>query len=456
MNSASFLRVLLMLSLSCIGVALKADTIYLKNGKQIHCDSAWEDGKEVRYSISDGTVGIPKSMVAKIEKDPPPPPTPPQTQTRASAQSDATLQQAVQAMVNKTEPATSSAAQTAARYTKEGLDLANSRDLTGALDRFQKAYQTSKDRNTTLNLALIYFALKDDWNAQLYFHEVLSMDSNDAIALDYLGEISWRGEDLHEAAEYWQKSLKIKDNPLIRAKLARSLKEQKASADYENTATRHFLIRYDGGTADSNLVRELTDFLEKECRDLSAQFDFYPSTPIVVVLYPAQQYYNVTDAPVWSGGANDGKIKLPIKGLNSLTDELRGVLTHELTHSFIDLKTSGNCPVWLQEGLAQYSEGKRINPEGNAALSTLITKNQLPSIIKLEGSFRGANRTVAGVLYLESLGFTQFLVERYQFYMINSLLEELSKGVTTAAAFENAYSIPLSQIDANWRHSLSE
>src|SRR5262245_9844070 len=44
------------------------DIIYLKSGRQIECESAWEEGKEVKYKISNGIVGIPKSIVAKIVK----------------------------------------------------------------------------------------------------------------------------------------------------------------------------------------------------------------------------------------------------------------------------------------------------------------------------------------------------------------------------------------------------
>ena len=97
-----------------------------------------------------------------------------------------------------------------------------------------------------------------------------------------------------------------------------------------------------------------------------------------------------------------------------------------------------------------------MNPDGTAILSTLIAKNQLPSVSGLEGSFRGANRDAATALYLESLSFTQFLIEHYQFYQMNSLLEELNKTGSTQTAFENAYSIPLSQIEVRWRQSIAE
>ena len=49
----------------------------------------------------------------------------------------------------------------------------------------------------------------------------------------------------------------------------------------------------------------------------------------------------------------------PVEGLTTVTDELARVLKHELTHSFVGQKTDGHCPVWLQEGIAQYMEGKR-------------------------------------------------------------------------------------------------
>ena len=61
-----------------------------------------------------------------------------------------------------------------------------------------------------MNLALTYYMLKDDWNAQLYFSELLNLNANDTIALNYLGELSFRDEDLEEAEKY---SREIDRNP---------------------------------------------------------------------------------------------------------------------------------------------------------------------------------------------------------------------------------------------------
>ena len=38
---------------------------------------------------------------------------------------------------------------------------------------------------------------------------------------------------------------------------------------------------------------------------------------------------------------------------------LSRILKHELTHSFLYQKTQGRCPTWLQEGVAQWMEGRR-------------------------------------------------------------------------------------------------
>jgi hypothetical protein len=76
-----------------------------------------------------------------------------------------------------------------------------------------------------------------------------------------------------------------------------------------------------------------------------------------VVLYPDEVFQDVTKMPGWVGALNDGKIRFPIKGLTFVDHTVGSILKHELTHSFIRLKTAGNCPLWLNEGLAQYLSG---------------------------------------------------------------------------------------------------
>lgn len=453
------MKAILILSLSLLIYTMStADTIYLKNGRQIECTSAWEEEKEVKYTVTEGTMGIPKSMVARIvkgeaKKEEVEIPEALKQQTEKSESiSPGTVEQ-----LEKQHPSNPTMkSRLADLYTNMGLASLNKRDLSAALEYFQKAYQLAKTQKTTLNLALIYFVLKDDWNAELYFNELLKKDSKDTVALNYLGEISWRKEDLSAALSYWQQSHEIKPDPAIQEKLERLKKEKTASDHYEDAVSRHFLIKYDDGSAEPNLVREIHEFLEEAYRQLSTQYEEYPSSPFVVVLYPKQQFFHVTDAPMWSAGINDGKIKLPLKGIDSITDEIKGHLIHELSHSFVDIKTSRNCPTWLQEGLAQYSEGTRVGEEGIEVLARLISTNQLPPIAKLSGSFMAANSRTASILYLESLAFTEYLIDKYQFYQVNELLAELGKGVLFFDAFENTYMIPLSQVESEWKFSRTE
>ena len=69
------------------------------------------------------------------------------------------------------------------------------------------------------------------------------------------------------------------------------------------------------------------------------------------MLYTEQAFFDVTQAPSWSGAVNDGKLRIPVQGLDSVTSDLARVLKHELAHSFINQLTGGRCPQWLNEGL---------------------------------------------------------------------------------------------------------
>jgi tetratricopeptide (TPR) repeat protein len=420
------------------------DVIHLKNGRQIECESAWEDGKEVRYKTGTGVVGIPRAMVAKIEKTNSKVP----TQTAQSKPSETSTQTSVESLAPDAKMIL------ARSFTDLGKDQVEKKDFVSALENFKKAYAMVKNRDTTFNLAMVYFQLKDDWNAELLFNELLKLEPKNTIALNMLGEIAWRKERLDEALDLWQRSLQLKKDPVLSAKLDRLKRERKASSTYDNSESLHFIMRYDGGKADPYLVDQISDFLEETYQNLSLKFDAFPTTAFVIVLYPQERFQAITDAPAWSGGINDGKIKLPIKGVKSLNADMKDALIHELTHSFVNFKSSGNCPVWLQEGLAQHMEGKQASNEANHLLSSLAFNGQLPGIEQLNGSFIGASTDVAQVLYVQSLAFTSFLLERQPFYHVNSLLDELGKGNQLDDAFLAAYLQPLSRLESEWRSTL--
>jgi Peptidase MA superfamily/Tetratricopeptide repeat len=433
-----------LLALSVLATPVFSDVIHLKNGRQIECKSAWEDGKEVRYKTGTGVVSIPRAMVAKIVKSD----SKPSPQTAEAKPSGASNQTSL----NSLDPATKTILSHS--FTDLGKSQVEKKDFTGALENFKKAYTLVKDRETTFNLAMVYFQLKDDWNSELLFNELLKLDPKNTIALNMLGEIAWRKERLDEALDFWQKSLQIKKDPILSEKLGRLKRERRASSTYDNSESLHFIMRYDGGKADPDLVNEISSFLEEIYQRLSMKFDAFPTTAFVIVLYPQEKFQAITDAPIWSGGINDGKIKLPIKGVKSLTDEMKESLVHELTHSFVNFKSSGNCPVWLQEGLAQHMEGKQASDEANHLLGELASAGQLPRIEQLNGSFIGASTNIAQVLYVQSLSFTVFLLERQPFYQVNNLLDELGKGNQLNDAFQTAYLQPLSRMESEWRQSL--
>src|SRR5258707_15353917 len=108
------------------------------------------------------------------------------------------------------------------------------------------------------------------------------------------------------------------------------------------------------------------------------ELNYTPPEPIGVILYTRQAFADITRAPGWAGALNDGRIRVPVQGLTQLTPELSRVLKHELTHSFVRQKTHPAAPTWLQEGLAQWMEGKRSGASAGLLLRVNGAKQAMP------------------------------------------------------------------------------
>ena len=130
---------------------------------------------------------------------------------------------------------------------------------------------------------------------------------------------------------------------------------------------------------------------------------------------------------------NDGKLRIPISGLSSMTPELAHVLKHELAHSFINQLSGGRCPPWLHEGIAQFLEPKSLGGNGHQLALLFKAQHNIPLNV-LEGSFLQFSGSQAYLAYAESLAAVSYINDSYGMSDIQRILERLSQGNSTEAA----------------------
>ena len=113
----------------------------------------------------------------------------------------------------------------------------------------------------------------------------------------------------------------------------------------------------------------------------------------------------------------------------------------------------GRAPVWLNEGLAQYVEGKRITPGDKEALKRMIGKERF-SLRRLEGSFMGLNSAQARGAYLTSLSATEYIIEEFGSFSAMSVLERLGRGMSLDDAISASLFLSYEDLVDSWLSSV--
>ncbi len=176
--------------------------------------------------------------------------------------------------------------------------------------------------------------------------------------------------------------------------------------------------------------------LEGHFSAIESELSFTPPDSIGVILYTQQAFADITRAPGWVSALNDGRIRVPVQGLGDVTPELSRVLKHELTHSFIRQKTRGLAPTWIQEGLAQWIEGKR-SEQGAAALVRVYQAGQMAPLSTLEGSWMKLPGELAGYAYAWSLANIEYIVEKDGMGDMERILDRIASGSSTEGALRD-------------------
>jgi tetratricopeptide (TPR) repeat protein len=260
-----------------------------------------------------------------------------------------------------------------------------------------------------------------------------SPDSADSLTV--LGYVQYAADRDQDAIRTWKRSLEIRPDAAVQQFLAKAERDATAQANYSQHESTHFTLHYEGQQTSESLRSQLLATLDSEYDDLVRQLGIAPRDNISVVLYTNQTFFDVTQAPSWSGAINDGKMRIPVQGVSSVTPELARVLKHELAHSFINQLSFGRCPQWLNEGIAQAVEPKAL--ANGSRLAELYRAQQEIPLNMLEGSFVQLPALQATLAYEESLAAVQYINDAYGMSDLQRILERLGQGSSTETALRN-------------------
>jgi tetratricopeptide (TPR) repeat protein len=471
-----FVRIFVLLLIAALN--LYADVIYLNNGSVLLVEKAWEEGEEVKYRSSKGIQSLPKSSVRSIRQEKPaPPPTvqrwgtavgkgsPSGTDFTApvpavSSASGAPVSQESLARLRdnlKADPsdAIGRAELVRALNSVASLQVAQG-DLTSAQSSLEEALRLDKNNSALLsNLATIFFRLGNYHRAEDVLLACLQVDSQNQWIHYFLGEVYYKQEKISQAISQWNEALRLGPNEAIAERLEKARRESGVHNELSALKSTHFILRYDRKTSNLPLGEQILATLEDLYRRLSRELTPHAPDTVAVILYPDQAFFDITRAPGWAGGVYDGKIRIPIRGLYSVTSELKAALAHELTHCFMTGLPGRGSPTWFLEGVAQVQEG-RSAAEERKVLVQLQRANSLIPLRNLRGSFIGLPGGMVDVAYAESLSAVEYLTARFGRSAIRDLLDLMAQNYNFENAFNKVLQRSVSEFETAWQRDLTQ
>ncbi len=386
-----------------------ADTIVLHDGRRIDAASAWLEGSEIRYRRKDGSLfAVARDQVASVES------------TGGPALVDPDVSRS-------NERLTAGDAADALRLAR--LALFRQPGSVQALQALTAAQLALGDARRARESAEA--ALAADPRSS-YSHELLA---------DTLAELA----DFVGAREQYRMALELDPQPRIQHKL------DTVFASAASSSSARLQIRYDG-TADQPLGLAVLRVLDRAWAEYEKRLGFAPGQAVTVVLQTATSFRDTTRAPEWAAAWNDGAIRVPVAGLQAPTMGLVRVLRHELAHSFVASRAP-SCPTWVQEGIAQWLEGRDLQRE-DAELAALAAKKPLPRLESLESPFVGMKEAQATTAYAESLSAVGYILRLRGEAGLRRLIDALADGHPAAEALPVALAVSYAELQRDWEANL--
>jgi tetratricopeptide (TPR) repeat protein len=471
--------------------AAVADVLVLREGGRIHVGTWWYDGDSIVYVTDAGTVSLPREQVTEIieaptdgnpkwrakaslgaaeadgERAAPPAgdsdgaPAPSETSTRAEDESARTppappelpsaeeLDAAIESL--RAQLRRAGRAETRARIerTLAGAWVLRARAhrSSGANERAVDAYEEALalvPQHLPALVELGWVELQDgaSYRALARAETGLAESPDNPWLRELRGEVLYRNNRLADALDDLRVAAAARpDDEALVARIAKIEREMNAESGFRREDSSHFTLRFDGERDDATGALML-ELLEESYADLSSELDAHVREPITVILYPRERFHDTTRSPREVAGLFDGKIRLPVGGLDTVGDTLRRVVRHEVVHALLHVKGRGRVPRWLHEGLAQTFEPRD------------------PAIVRAALAFaqreKGETLDLEPFSYPTALSFVGFLEERYSRTRVLWMIELLAERRSENDAFREAFGASRSELVVEWRRWLND
>lgn len=287
------------------------------------------------------------------------------------------------------------------------------------------------DVETVLKVAAAFQNTENGIAAQSTLEHLADRVPDDSRVHETLGRLLYRNGELREAEYHLNRANNLKNgsDQKLKTFLEQLQKENQIQTQAREYSSIHFALTCHESFSEA-WAEELLGLLEEAYEQVGERLNFYPAQRSQVLVLQTQDFHNVHDLPEWAGGVYDGKIRLPVPGSSVAPSTLNSAIRHEYTHHVVFLLSGGNCPIWLNEGLAQIFE---FNSE-NSGFSDGFTPDRQTLQSFAESIRKATTRSEVAKIYRHAHLAALKLLEDCGWPAISAILEKLNRGFS----FEHA------------------
>lgn len=336
-------------------------------------------------------------------------------------------------------------------YHNRGVSRLEARWVGEAIADFERALKLRDDVTTRRHLARGWMELRDFGRAEAVLIEARAKAPDEPSVHRDLGFLYYAKDDLPRAIECLKRRLELGDEAVVKTLLARCERENAVSSEYVDRSSNDFTLKFLGKPEDFAVADRVLALLQDARAKVGSELGAFPRDKTTVLLYSREDFQKATATHGWVGGLYDGKIRLPIDDFEREREEIARTASHEYAHRVI-ADIAPLCPLWFNEGVAEFFEGR----DPHVAVRALLEKGSTPTAFSAMPAEWVGESDVDKVRlwYAQSRSFVAFFHARYGVGALRAVLADLGRGQTLDQAFVRATSLDVAQLDELWRREI--